>query len=233
MRVCLFTGTFNPIHIGHLMVINFTIEKFFIDLLYIIPNRIPVHKKRDIILPSNLRLKFIQMSIKELKYKDKIVVSDFEIKSKFNSYTFYTVSYYRELHRDDDIFLLIGDDSLIFYKWFNFKEIFKLVDKFIIISRYLKYENSRSFIEKVIKIYESNKEVLNSNKECQNLNWDLYEIVKKNQAELENKFEILDLPKIEISSKYIIDRLRSGLSVDYMLNNKVKKIIQDKFNFAY
>ncbi len=153
MKVCLFSGTFNPIHIGHLLVINLAIEKFSIDLIYIIPNKIPVHKKKDFILPPKIRLKLIQLSIKELKYKDKIRVSDFEIKNKDKSYSFYTVKYFRELYKDSELYFLIGDDSLIFYKWYNFKQIFALVDKFIIIDRYYKYDSKQDFFNKIIKIY--------------------------------------------------------------------------------
>lgn len=221
MIVCLFSGTFNPIHIGHLLVINLAIEKFLIDILYIIPNKIPVHKKKDFIFPPKLRLKLIQISIKELKYKDKIIVSDFEIKNKLISFSYYTVKNFREIYRNDELYFLIGDDSLVFYKWFNFKEIFNLIDKFIIIDRYYKYENKQDFINKIIEIYNSD---LFKNRE---LNWELYELV--NKSYFKDKIEILDLPKIEISSTYIINRLKSGLSVDYMLNNQVKKIIEKRF----
>jgi nicotinate-nucleotide adenylyltransferase len=221
MRVCLFSGTFNPIHIGHLLVINLAIEKFLIDILYIIPNKIPVHKKKDFILTPKLRLKLIQISIKELKYKDKIIVSDFEIKNKLSSFSYYTVKNFREIYRNDKLYFLIGDDSLVFYKWFNFKEIFNLIDKFIIIDRYYKYENKQDFINKISEIYNSD---LFKNRE---LNWELYELV--NKSYFTDKIEILDLPKIEISSTYIINRLKSGLSVDYMLNNQVKKIIEKRF----
>jgi|GEM_PF-1454697 len=221
MRVCLFSGTFNPIHIGHLLVINLAIEKFLIDILYIIPNKIPVHKRKDFILSPKLRLKLIQISIKELKYKDKIIVSDFEIKNKLSSFSYYTVKNFREIYKNDELYFLIGDDSLVFYKWFNFKEIFNLIDKFIIIDRYYKYENKQDFINKISEIYNSD---LFKNRE---LNWELYELV--NKSYFTDKIEILDLPKIEISSTYIINRLKSGLSVDYMLNNQVKKIIEKRF----
>lgn len=219
MKICLFSGTFNPIHIGHIWVINLAIEKFSIDLIYIIPNKIPVHKKRDFILPPKLRLKLIQLSIKELKYKDKIHISDFEIKNKNKSYSFYTVKYFRELYKDSELYFLIGDDSLVFYNWYNFKQIFTLVNKFIIIDRYYKYDSKQDFINKIIKIYNSD-----INKE---LNWDLYDLINTN--EFINKMEILGLPKIEISSTYIIDRLKRGLSVDYMLNKDAKKLIEKKY----
>ncbi len=219
MKVCLFSGTFNPIHIGHLLVINLAIEKFSIDYLYIIPNKIPVHKNKDFILPSKLRLKLIQLSVKELKYKDKIFVSDFEIKSKSKSYSFYTVKYFRELYNNSELYFLIGDDSLIFYKWYNFKEIFTLIDKFIIIDRYYKYDSKQDFIDKIIKIYNSGI--------SKELNLEFYDLV--NKSGFTDKVEILGLPKIEISSTYIIERLKMGLSVDYMLNKEVKKIIEKKY----
>ncbi|MCS6956206.1 MAG: adenylyltransferase/cytidyltransferase family protein, partial [Candidatus Calescibacterium sp.] len=115
MRIGLYPGTFNPIHIGHLTVINYSVENLELDLLYVIPNKYPVHKERKYVIDPLVRLKMIELSVKEMIYKNRIKVSDFEVKNSMDSYTFFTVDRFRNLHPADELFLIIGIDSLILY----------------------------------------------------------------------------------------------------------------------
>lgn len=216
MKVALYPGTFNPIHIGHLTVINYAIEIFQIDLLYIIPNKYPVHKKRKYLIDPELRLKMIQLSIENMLYKSKISVSDFEVKSNLDSYTFITVEHFRKIHQNDDIYLIVGLDSLLFYYWQNFELIYKLVNYFILINNMFVKENLIDFMKKKLDYLRSNE--LEHNKE-------LINIIEYNIGNVEEKFLILDIPSISISSSLIWDRIENRKSIDYWVNDKVKNIL--------
>lgn len=216
MKVALYPGTFNPIHIGHLTVINYAIEIFQIDLLYIIPNKYPVHKKRKYLIDPELRLKMIQLSIENMLYRSKIRVSDFEVKSNLDSYTFITVEHFRKIHQNDDIYLIIGLDSLLFYYWQNFELIYKLVNYFILINNMFVKENLIDFMKKKLDYLRSNE--LEHNKE-------LINIIEYNIGNVEEKFLILDIPSISISSSLIWDRIENKKSIDYWVNDKVKNIL--------
>lgn len=216
MKVALYPGTFNPIHIGHLTVINYAIEIFQTDLLYIIPNKYPVHKKRKYLIDPELRLKMIQLSIENMLYRSKIRVSDFEVKSNLDSYTFITVEHFRKIHQNDDIYLIIGLDSLLFYYWQNFELIYKLVNYFILINNMFVKENLIDFMKKKLDYLRSNE--LEHNKE-------LINIIEYNIGNVEEKFLILDIPSISISSSLIWDRIENKKSIDYWVNDKVKNIL--------
>jgi len=215
MRVALYSGTFNPIHIGHLTVINYAIEKVNLDLLYVVPNREPVHKKRSIIIDSNIRLKMIKISVEELSYKNRVKISDFEINSNQDSYSFYTVEYFRNLYPSDNLFFVIGLDSLLYYYWHNFELIFKMIDSFILIKNIDFNGNVLEFMKSKLNDLmrdskEHNKELLNI------LEYGMYD---------SSKFILLDVPKIGISSSLILQRLREKQSIDYWVNDKVKNML--------
>ncbi|MFN3994941.1 MAG: hypothetical protein ACK4GR_00190, partial [bacterium] len=61
-------------------------------------------------------------------------MSDFEIKSESDSYTYLTVENFRNLYPNDELYLIIGADSLIYYYWHNFEIIFKTIDYFVVIN---------------------------------------------------------------------------------------------------
>lgn len=216
MKIGIYTGTFNPIHIGHLTVIIFAIENHNLDLLYVVPNKYPIHKKRKHIIEPETRLKMIELSIQNLIYKNRIKVSDFEIKNPLDSYTFYTIEHFRKTHPNDQIFYIVGLDSLLFYYWHNFELIYKLVDKFVLINTLEVESNLLDFLRSKLKeLYISNEEH----------NSDLLNMIEYNYEGIEEKFLLLNIPIIKISSSLIWGRLESGKAIDYMVNEKVKLIL--------
>ncbi|MCX7758052.1 MAG: adenylyltransferase/cytidyltransferase family protein [bacterium] len=218
MRIGLYPGTFNPIHIGHLTVINYSVENLELDLLYVIPNKYPVHKKRKYVIDPLVRLKMIELSVKEMIYKNRIKVSDFEVKNSMDSYTFFTVDHFRNLHPADELFLIIGIDSLILYYWHNFDLIFKLVDFFILINTMYVKGSVLDFIrQKLEKLSLEDKEH----------NKDLLTIINYGMENLDKKFILLDIPVILISSSLIWERLENNKSIDYWVNEKVKRILYE------
>ncbi len=216
MKVGVYTGTFNPIHIGHLIVIIFAIENHNLDLLYVVPNKYPVHKKRKHVIEPETRLKMIELSIQNLIYKNRIKVSDFEIKNPLDSYTFYTIEHFRNIHPSDQIFYIVGLDSLLFYYWHNFELIYKLIDKFVVINTLGIESNLLDFLRNKLKeLYSLNKEY----------NSELLNMIEYNYEGIEEKFLLLNMPIIKISSSLIWERLESGKAIDYMVNEKVKLIL--------
>ncbi|MCS7243211.1 MAG: adenylyltransferase/cytidyltransferase family protein [Candidatus Calescibacterium sp.] len=218
MRIGLYPGTFNPIHIGHLTVINYSVENLELDLLYVIPNKYPVHKQRKYIIDPLVRLKMIELSIRDMIYKNKIKVSDFEVKNSLDSYTFFTVDYFRNIYPSDELFLIIGIDSLIFYYWQNFDLIFKLVDFFVLINTMHVKGSILDFVkQKLEKLSQEDKEH----------NKDLLTIINYGMENLDKKFILLDIPVILISSSLIWERLENKKSIDYWVNEKVKKMLYE------
>jgi len=125
MKTCLFGGTFDPPHFGHLIIAQTIFEAEHFDKIVFVPAHIPPHKKGKKISSLELRLEMLKIAIKE---NPNFEISDIEIKRGGISYSLETIRDYKEqteLSRDE-LFYLIGSDSLkLFYAWENPKAILK------------------------------------------------------------------------------------------------------------
>ncbi len=121
MRICLFGGTFDPPHIGHLLIAQTVCEAEHFDKIIFIPAYQPPHKTE--ITPVDDRLKMLKIAVKG---NPNFEISDIEIKRGGVSYTIDTVkAVKKELGTDKkDLFYLIGSDSLLnFHNWKDPKNI--------------------------------------------------------------------------------------------------------------
>lgn len=122
MRIGIFGGTFNPVHIGHVRAAEAFISEMELDRLFVLPNFIPPLKEKKSV-PPEYRLEMLKLAFSE---SEKTIVSDFELKSGGTSYTYKTIEYFKSCFADDELYLLVGDDNLlIFQKWVNFDYILK------------------------------------------------------------------------------------------------------------
>jgi nicotinate-nucleotide adenylyltransferase len=115
MRTCLFGGTFDPPHIGHLLVAQTVCEAENFDKVLFIPAYQPPHK--DDITPVDERLKMLELAVEG---NPNFEISDVELKRKGVSYTIDTVRFIKEEMRlkSQELFYLMGSDSLLeFQNW--------------------------------------------------------------------------------------------------------------------
>jgi nicotinate-nucleotide adenylyltransferase len=125
MKTCLFGGTFDPPHFGHLIVAQTIFEAEHFDKIVFIPAHIPPHKKGKKISSLELRLEMLKIAIKD---NPNFEISDIEIKRGGISYSLETIRDYKKQTElsQDELFYLIGSDSLkLFYAWENPKAILK------------------------------------------------------------------------------------------------------------
>jgi nicotinate-nucleotide adenylyltransferase len=124
-RIGLFGGTFNPIHMGHLVLAECARDQLALDEVIFIPNRIPPHK----IEPGYSPEQRLAQVIAAVAGQPGFQVSDIELKRDKPSYTVDTL---RELHANwptAHLFFLIGADSLFqLESWVEIQEIFRLTD---------------------------------------------------------------------------------------------------------
>lgn len=132
MRIGILGGTFNPIHVGHLILADEAREKIGIDKIIFVPTYLPPHKDNSDIAAAPLRLAMVRAAIKGNKY---FSVSDIEIKRDGRSYTIDTLREFKKLYPHDELFFLIGSDLLKYLDdWKDWDEIVKMV-KFIVATR--------------------------------------------------------------------------------------------------
>ncbi len=123
-KVGFFGGTFNPVHRAHVDIANEFIEKFSLDLLYIIPNNIPPLKKSHGVSGKD-RAEMLKLAFSG---NTKVIVSDIELKRNGMSYTCDTVDELKALHPESELYMLLGDDwADRFDKWKNYRYILQSV----------------------------------------------------------------------------------------------------------
>jgi nicotinate-nucleotide adenylyltransferase len=121
-KIGLFGGTFNPVHLGHLIIANIFLEEAGLDEVVFIPASVsPFKIENDEILDSEQRLKLIDLSINN---NPNFSVSDYEITKGGISFTYETVKHFSEIYSDAALYWLIGGDQYkSFHKWKNYKKI--------------------------------------------------------------------------------------------------------------
>ena len=122
MRIGIFGGTFNPIHLGHLLLAETARETLTLDRVVFIPTYHPPHKSVKSLLPGAARLELIRCAIKD---HPAFVASDIELERQGTSYSIDTVKSLRAQLPQAKLFLLLGEDMLA-VKWFAWKELQRL-----------------------------------------------------------------------------------------------------------
>lgn len=110
MKLGMFGGSFNPIHIGHIQLANVFTEKLSLDKLLIIPTCVPPHKVSKDMLSTEQRLEMCQIAAQS---NPKFEVSDIEIKRGGASYTYQTILQIIDIYKPTELFLIIGADMFM------------------------------------------------------------------------------------------------------------------------
>lgn len=131
MRIGLFGGTFDPIHLGHLRVAEEVLEKKRLDRILFIPAGQPPHRRTPQESAQH-RLAMVRLAIKQNRY---FAVSDYEIKKSGKAYTYETLTHLRSHNLNAQLYLIIGADQwLTFPAWHQVKQLLGLC-RIIVMSR--------------------------------------------------------------------------------------------------
>ena len=123
MKIGIMGGTFDPIHIGHLLLGEFAYENFHLDEIWFLPNGNPPHKTTDESGVSlDDRIEMVKLASDDVPY---FRLNLYEASSKKHSYTYSTMRALREMYPEHEFFFILGADSLFsIEQWKNFREIF-------------------------------------------------------------------------------------------------------------
>lgn len=132
MKLCVFQGTFNPIHNAHLRLAEDVVSRFDFDKLLFIPAFNPPHKSADLDF-SHHRLEMVKLAVKS---NPKFEVSDIEFRRDGKSYTFLTIKELYDLYNiEGKIHFIIGTDAFEKIEtWYEVDKLKELV-KFIVFVR--------------------------------------------------------------------------------------------------
>ncbi len=133
MRIGLFGGTFNPIHVGHLAAVRAALQRFQLDRVYFIPNGNPPHKHHP--APFADRLAMVALACSN---EPRFIPSTAEAPAGHNRtrYSIHTVRHFREKMGDEaELFFLIGADAFLTIRsWQQWQRLLTLTH-FVVISR--------------------------------------------------------------------------------------------------
>lgn len=128
-HVGLFFGTFNPVHIGHMIIAQYMLEYSDMDQLWFIVTPHNPHKKKSTLLDDRQRLHMVDLAIRD---HVRMKASDEEFHLPQPSYTITTLSHLSEKYPDKKFSLIMGMDNLqSFHKWKNFDRIIDQHDLYV------------------------------------------------------------------------------------------------------
>jgi nicotinate-nucleotide adenylyltransferase len=121
MKIGLFFGSFNPIHIGHLIIANYMAENTDLDNVWLIVSPHNPLKKRETLADDNDRLNLVELATAD---NPNLCASDIEFELEKPSYTVHTLAYLKAQNPDDEFVLIMGGDNLAtLHKWKNYEYI--------------------------------------------------------------------------------------------------------------
>lgn len=120
-KVGLYFGTFNPIHIGHIIIANYMVEFSDLDEVWLVVTPHNPFKKKSSLLENHHRLEMVYLACDGF---EKLKPCDVEFRLPQPNYTVTTLIKLEEEHPKFDFSLIMGEDNLkSFHKWKNYEVI--------------------------------------------------------------------------------------------------------------
>ena len=121
MKIGLYFGTFNPIHVGHLIIANHLAENSNVDQVWMVVTPHNPHKQKSTLLNDYQRLNMVQFAIEDYP---KIKASDIEFNLSQPNYTVNTLAHLQAKYPKHEFCLIMGEDNLnSLHKWKNYQTI--------------------------------------------------------------------------------------------------------------
>jgi nicotinate-nucleotide adenylyltransferase len=181
MRIGVFGGTFDPPHLGHLVVAQEVYHRLGLDRVLWVPAAIPPHKQDQQITPGQLRLEMVRAAIAG---DERFEASDVELRREGPSWTVDTLRHVVATRSDAVLFLIVGADQLAeFETWREPQEIRRLAS--------------------VVGVARSG-----------------------DVPAAEGDMQIVQVPRLDISSTDLRTRAREGEPLTYLVPPKVEMIIR-------
>lgn len=192
-KVGIIGGTFNPVHLAHLMLAETAYESMHLDEILFIPSGCSYMKDESIIVSAKDRVHMLGLALEENPH---FALSTIEIERQGNSYTCETLQELSEKYPDWELYLIMGADNLFDIEtWKSPEEIFH-------------YAHILAAVRGAKKLPDMEEKI----------------------ADLKEKYDaditLLPIRHIDISSTSIRDKVQNGLSIRYIVPDKVREYIE-------
>jgi nicotinate-nucleotide adenylyltransferase len=121
MKIAIYSGSFNPVHNGHIAIARNVIDQAGVDELWFLISPQNPLKKNDILWPENDRLAMVRLAIEN---ESKMKASDYEFHLPRPTFTINTLDGLKSEFPQHDFVLLVGGDNLsIIQRWYQYQRI--------------------------------------------------------------------------------------------------------------
>ena len=195
MKIGLYFGSFNPIHIGHLIIANHVAENSNLDQVWMVVTPHNPLKNKQTLLDDYQRLHLVFLATEDYP---KIKPSDIEFKLSQPNYTVNTLAHLQDKFPQHEFSLIMGEDNLkSFHKWKNYEFILENHDIYVYPRITAELDiNHKEELTKPNSIHTNNP-----------------------------KIHRIDAPVVEISSTFIRENIKNNKNVRPLLPEKVWEYI--------
>lgn len=209
MRTAIFGGTFNPIHLGHLRIAEEAREALSFERVVFVPTHITPHKLKESLTPPEARYELVRRAIEG---NPGFEVSDIEIRRGGRSFTVDTVKEIIEKGPVSSVSLIIGNDSFNeITSWYEYEELLGLAS-LIVVPRPghpVKKPAEALPVEVARKFWYDSEAGAYVNSDGISITY-------------------LNTTLMDISSSGIREKVRSGLSIRYLVPESVRTLIEEE-----
>jgi nicotinate-nucleotide adenylyltransferase len=202
LRLGIFGGTFDPVHLGHLRAAEEAVDTLRLDEMIFLPVSIPPHKADRKILSFQSRWRMLQLAVAG---NSRFRLSDLELRMPGKSYTVHSLLELRKENPGAELFFLVGCDAFFeMDTWYMYKEIFRLADIVVLCRPGSSEDEILEFVTKRVS--------------------ELYRIVPENRKILHptlRSVHSLKNTRMDISSTRIRELAALGRSVRYLVPDEV------------
>lgn len=195
MKIGILGGTFDPVHLAHLLLAETCREECGLDQVRLLPASNPPHKQGETISPAKQRIAMLEFAVAGFP---EFVVDRREIKREGLSYTWQTLTEFRDEFPDDELFFLMGSDSLRdLMTWKNPETIAELATLVAVNRGPISEEQMNAYLEP------------------------LPEVIRK-------AIRFVQMPAVDISASEIRDRARAGRSLRFLTPRPIERYIVEQ-----
>jgi nicotinate-nucleotide adenylyltransferase len=199
MKIGLYFGTFNPIHVGHLVIANYMADFTELDQVWLVVSPQNPLKDKASLLSDLHRLALVKVAIDD---NPKLRASDIEFTLPKPSYTATTLAYLKEQYPQHEFAIIMGEDNLrTLHKWHNYAQILK---------------NHTLYVYPRLLTIQEEQEVGTINSHISN-----------DFSNEGNVIICEDAPVMKVSASFVRNAIKEGKDVRYLLTEPVHRYINE------
>lgn len=200
MKIGLFFGTFNPIHVGHLIIASHIVNTTDLKKIWFVVTPQNPLKNKKTLLADYHRLQLVRIAIED---NPRFVASNIEFSLPQPNYTVHTLAHLKEKYPNYEFSLILGEDNLrTFDKWYNYEHILENYQLYI-------YPRNLTTGESISSEKKNDPPLTTTLKNHPNIHY------------------CLETPIMKISSSFIRNSIQKGQSVRYLLTEEVFNYVEE------